>query len=165
MMDNDDSIPAIAQVGWVKDSAWSTSTVYAFYEYGEDSSGLNPPMMIYPMTSASEYGLVDQYSVYTNGNKDVQFVIDGENYSPSGITLDWTANQDLWMGETHFPQDQTPGDTQHEVEFYNIGSLEAGVWTAQDAVAGRVNTTTYGAGSWSTGNSFEIWDTRYSTEG
>jgi len=164
MMNNSTNSSELAQVGWVKWGAWSTSTVYAFYEYGY-STELEPPIQIYPMNSSSEYGTVDSYAVFTNGSAVTEFLINDIEEADESLSWNWTANQDQWFGETHYPQDQTPGDLDHPVEFYNIASLHAGVWQNQNTAAEEKNTSPYGSGSWPTGNAFEIWDTRYSTEG
>ncbi|MCL5065723.1 MAG: hypothetical protein M1600_11735 [Firmicutes bacterium] len=79
------------------------------------------------MNSASEYGTGDSYAVFTNGSAVTEFLINDIEEADESLSWNWIANQGQWFGETHYLQEQTPGDFDRPVEFCNIASLQAGV--------------------------------------
>lgn len=162
MMDNQSNSNELAQIGWLKLSGWSTSTVYFFYEYGQ-SGQLYMPISLGAVPHPTNSSIWDQFTVYTNGNGVTLFIIDGVGQARA--TLNWTANNAQWFGETHSYSDQTPGDTNNHVYFTDVQHLYNGVWYNDTASVNKYNRSPYGSGTWPNSNYFEIWDTRYSSEG
>lgn len=134
--------------------------MYYFYEYGS-SSNLNPPVMLSAVSNPTG-SATDKFTVYTNGNNVTEFLINGS--LKFSTTLNWTANNAQWLGETHSYSDQTPGDTVNLEQAYNVQHLYDGTWVNDNASINKANTSPYGSGQWPAQNSFYIWDTRYSSE-
>jgi hypothetical protein len=154
----------IAQVGWTKYGAWSDSTVYYFYQYGTASGGESPPQMAGAVPSPTGGGS-DKMTVYINGNGLFEFIINGNGVG--NATLGWTPNASLWVDETHFWQDQTPGDTNFYVYYTTTQHLYNGTWDDTNPSNWKFNSDELsGTGVAGYGSSyFYTYDQRYSSQG
>ncbi|MGN6373072.1 MAG: hypothetical protein ACTHM1_08780 [Solirubrobacteraceae bacterium] len=161
MIDNQNNGNELAQVGWLKNTAWSSSTVYYFYEYGE-SGTLYLPVAVGVVPNPTEYGVADKFTVYTSSGNTALFIINGSGVANAG--LNWTANNAQWFSETHSNSDQTAGDTAHGVEYYGTQHLYNGSWYNDIAVNNAYDNAPNGGATWPSGAYMWTWDRRYSTE-
>ncbi|AEJ40236.1 hypothetical protein TPY_2056 [Sulfobacillus acidophilus TPY] len=166
MITNTNNGNELAQIGWLKYVNWSSSSVYFFYEYGQ-SGGLNPPEQLFVDTNAANYGTSNEFTVYTQGNGQTDFIING--VGQFNTYLNSTPNRAEWLGEVHSTGDQMAGDYNHPVYFNYVQHLYNGTWYNDNASVNQINTDTsqnggYGAGNWPNANWCAIWDTRYGSE-
>jgi hypothetical protein len=161
MVDNTNYGTALAQIGWVKYSAWSTTAVFYFYEYGT-SSNLNNPV---PLTEVPSPGTLrqDKFGVQDESGT---FYFRLNSTTEVTETPGWTPNQGFWAAETHSYSDQTAGDLSNLDLFSGVQHYSGGAWHDDTPASSYAyNTSPYGSGYWGSSNSFDTYDSRYSSEG
>lgn len=153
---NDPSGQELAQIGYLKFSSWSTSTVYYFYEYGQAG------ILYYPVMDGIDvnFGNQDKFTVYTDTSTGYTLfnIADNNQFS---VKLNWTANTAQWFAETHYTEDQTVGGKSHVVTFSTVQHLYSGRWYNDNASQEKSNNQPNASGSWPNSNTFSVWDIRY----
>jgi hypothetical protein len=167
VQDNTGSGNEVAQVGWLRSTAWGSS-VYYFYEFGTSPTHLNPPVEKAAVPNPGTL-TTDKFSVFEESPGYFTFNIN--TVSQDHVLLDWRPNEGDWLSETHSYSDQTAGDTTNNVAFNTVSYLGSvgGTWhqeTPAYLYQCPCNTAPYGDGHWDLDDSdFQIWDTRYNSEG
>lgn len=149
-----------AQVGWAKEYNWSSAYVYYFWE----SNATNGPQKIELVPNPGSGG-GDTYTVYTNGSGHTLFIINGTGYANQ--TLNFSPTRVYYAGETHYEQDQFPGDTNYHVEFDAPEYLYNGSWNLFDPQgSNELNAGKYSwiSSSYPGNDYFYVWDNRYSSQ-
>jgi hypothetical protein len=153
----------LAQDGWAKlpQQFSPPQTVFYFYEYGQPGD-LYPPVAAGVVPEPKNFPVADHFTVYEKGKKEALFLINSEGIF--NVELEWNPDEAQWYGEAASYSDQTPGDTNHHVEFYGTQHLHESEWLNQNALGGQQNTSPYGQGTWGNGAYMYIWDERFNSE-
>ena len=112
------------------------------------------------VNSPGDPSLDNKFSVWFQGSA-ILYTIDDQGVWNTQ-NPDWNPDEDQFFGETHYPGDQTPGDTNHHLDVHGMSRLYSGSWLDVNAQNNRVNSSTDGTGIWADAPHFHIWDVRYS---
>jgi len=169
MIFNPDQRRELAQVGWLKSTAWSKTKVYYFVEYGTYSTGLLPPIQ---RGEVPDPQVQDKFGVHIDPQT-------GDTIFARNLTtifsqhLAWVNNAPHiaaeWAGETHtLAGDQTAGDNQQSVRFSSVAIELNGNWESESPAIDYAmpnDPRSSGRSVFSDINAwFLTWDSRYDSE-
>jgi len=124
MVDNHAGTHSFAQVGWER-GLISGNKTWFFIEYA--SSGTTDlPVALSLVNSPGDPSLDNKFSVWFQGSAILYTIDDAGVWNTQNP--DWIADEDQYFGETHYPEDQTPGDTNHHLGVHGMSRLYSGSW-------------------------------------
>lgn len=172
-----DSNNDLAQVGYLKDAAWSTSTVFFFWECIACNSTNGQPLSIFPQQfqavgDPSNFDYQDSYTTLDNTGDGDTVTMEVQPYADPDLTSNlaaygvinglWTPNNDEFFGEIHWDQTQTMGVPLHKCYFYSVSE-----WSSSGFYNVFLSNSSWGHSHNDNSvvedvneSEFRIWDTR-----
>lgn len=164
----------LAQEGWVKNAAWSTDTVYFFWECNSCNAVDGEPLAAVPnefaaVGDSSNFDYQDQFITLDYGTvilMEIQPYIDPDltsDLTAYGVPVHWTPTTDQWAGEIHWDETEVPGTPSHKCYFYDVSEWSTSTQSFEPVDLSNVDqldTATYGDIYDVNASEFRIYDTR-----